>query len=482
MAECVAKEKNMSEPSKREKMRKIGRNDPCPCGSGKKYKKCCLNNDEKRIREAKRPKKRSNDSEEFFEDEIITDYEVDLEVDQDEAEPDVEGNNIDQEESEPFQSNTISTDIPDISEQEQAIVDEWWRQYKKMATHSDKVKQHLESFFDAHPDLVPNLEFHHEILFELGPKMIREGRTEEYITFMERIRAEFPDSYVKSYVYYDLDIIRYKVAVGKKDEVPAYLNYFKEYPDHDADILFKLIFFLMATDCGEIVSDLVADIYYPVCVSPKIIGGEEILNPLLMSYYIPFLENGYSDDDLLGLVEQIKKTRLSFIDDLYRPEFFKSLFNGILCGPIEWSIADCPTNKEINRRYIEVSFNFMGYLRKERGMGWMKAEYYQGLVEMYLISIIPDGKRPKKVFIFTRHLIEQTIERRCAALFSLDSTKTLSLLRALYFFAEYLNKSGNISDEHKTEIQTWCSELNNNLFPMLTRDNTAAMAFEKFPE
>lgn len=22
---------------------KIGRNDPCPCGSGKKYKQCCLN-------------------------------------------------------------------------------------------------------------------------------------------------------------------------------------------------------------------------------------------------------------------------------------------------------------------------------------------------------------------------------------------------------------------------------------------------------
>ncbi|NLF16454.1 MAG: hypothetical protein GX595_04250 [Lentisphaerae bacterium] len=21
----------------------VGRNDPCPCGSGRKYKKCCLN-------------------------------------------------------------------------------------------------------------------------------------------------------------------------------------------------------------------------------------------------------------------------------------------------------------------------------------------------------------------------------------------------------------------------------------------------------
>ncbi len=30
-------------PSALEPSAKIGRNDPCPCGSGKKYKKCCLN-------------------------------------------------------------------------------------------------------------------------------------------------------------------------------------------------------------------------------------------------------------------------------------------------------------------------------------------------------------------------------------------------------------------------------------------------------
>lgn len=30
---------NRPEPQKAEK--KVGRNDPCPCGSGKKYKKCC---------------------------------------------------------------------------------------------------------------------------------------------------------------------------------------------------------------------------------------------------------------------------------------------------------------------------------------------------------------------------------------------------------------------------------------------------------
>jgi tetratricopeptide (TPR) repeat protein len=32
-------------------MAKTGRNDPCPCGSGKKYKSCCLTNDEAAERE-----------------------------------------------------------------------------------------------------------------------------------------------------------------------------------------------------------------------------------------------------------------------------------------------------------------------------------------------------------------------------------------------------------------------------------------------
>ncbi len=29
-------------PDKKVKI-EVGRNDPCPCGSGKKYKRCCLN-------------------------------------------------------------------------------------------------------------------------------------------------------------------------------------------------------------------------------------------------------------------------------------------------------------------------------------------------------------------------------------------------------------------------------------------------------
>ena len=48
----VAKETGTSAPDKtvkkqpvRNAANKVGPNDPCPCGSGKKYKKCCMQKD-----------------------------------------------------------------------------------------------------------------------------------------------------------------------------------------------------------------------------------------------------------------------------------------------------------------------------------------------------------------------------------------------------------------------------------------------------
>ena len=36
-----------------DRSRSLGRNDPCHCGSGKKYKQCCLAKDETKEREAR---------------------------------------------------------------------------------------------------------------------------------------------------------------------------------------------------------------------------------------------------------------------------------------------------------------------------------------------------------------------------------------------------------------------------------------------
>jgi len=64
-------------------MKEIGRNDPCPCGSGKKYKKCCMEKDMK-----KKQSQGQNwelDNEEYFsEDEILADEENENQKERDE--------------------------------------------------------------------------------------------------------------------------------------------------------------------------------------------------------------------------------------------------------------------------------------------------------------------------------------------------------------------------------------------------------------
>ena len=44
---AIAASQQPTEPQKKEPVRnvgrKVGRNDPCPCGSGKKFKSCCMN-------------------------------------------------------------------------------------------------------------------------------------------------------------------------------------------------------------------------------------------------------------------------------------------------------------------------------------------------------------------------------------------------------------------------------------------------------
>jgi len=41
MLEHMGNKSKQAAPQYKNDMRSIGRNDPCPCGSGKKYKKCC---------------------------------------------------------------------------------------------------------------------------------------------------------------------------------------------------------------------------------------------------------------------------------------------------------------------------------------------------------------------------------------------------------------------------------------------------------
>ena len=412
-------------------MSKIGRNDPCPCGSGKKYKKCCLPQEQQRS---------VADKQKVGERRILrgpagrTRPDCGIKTRQWKPAP-PSGLEF---EDEPFISPTINYELPEISEEENALlVEAWWKVYRGMQD-PDEIIRHLDGFFRAHSDLVPNLELHHKVLFELGDQLVKAGRASDYIELLQRVRRDFPDSYLMSFSYYDRDIILYKIASQDPEGIEAYLHWFEEYPDDDADNLFSLIYFLMATECDQPLTGLLQATYYAVCRSNKVRHGREILVPLVQSYYAPYLNRGWTRADLDLLSEQLKAIRIPLNDQLYRPDYLDGLFKKILEDLDPAFFASYYDTRDINAYYRTVTNNYMGWLHREKKFSWMKAQFYRNQVIRYFVYVIPDGKRPKRPFIFSRKLLDDTISRTARKIFSLDATKTLGALNAIYWFAQYL--------------------------------------------
>ena len=109
------------------------------------------------------------------------------------------------------------------------------------------------------------------------------------------------------------------------------------------------------------------------------------------------------------------------------------------------------------------------------------ADFYRKMVLRYLVNVIPEGRRPKETFIFTKNKIKTTIARTCKSFIFLDSTAVIVSLNSLYWFAEYLEGTGSIPEERRAVIQKWCIELYNEVFPGLLRTDLSAKAFERFP-
>ncbi|WP_276611668.1 SEC-C metal-binding domain-containing protein [Thiorhodococcus mannitoliphagus] len=452
-------------------MSKVGRNDPCPCGSGKKYKKCCLAKDEKKHLE----NTKTDDIGALFEDSPIVDDafdEIDLIEDFEES----PGSDV-----EPYVSKTIDKEMPEIDEEEQALVEAWWSEYDEMAKDPDQVLHHLHAFFQAHPDLVENLGVE-EALFELGAKLIRLDRTGDYIEFLKHLRQTFPATYLKHFAYFDRDIIAYSlIEQGSGADIQVYLELFKEYPDADPDFLFGVINFLMVSERDETLVDLLEAIYDPLIRSTQVIGGDEALDILVYAYCTDYLDRGGDRANPEPLIERLKALRTPLREHWYDPKSLETRLDQIV-GDLDASFLDSfRTTKDVAQFHSTATLNFMGWLHREKGFSWMKAQFYRQQVLWYLLRSTPRGKRPRQPFTFTKQLVDQTLAQNAQFIFSMDPTKALGSINAMYWFGEYLAQRDFISAELGADLQRWCEEMWKSVSTDLRREGIEGKAFKVFP-
>ena len=406
---------------------KLGRNEPCHCGSGKKYKKCCLSKDEEQ--EALERKQVYNNAV----DEPRGDYDEDTFDDKDfDFDKDVFDEDDDNE------SFMQKDDYPEISKNEEAKVEAWWKKYNQLKT-PEKVKQHLDIFLKNNPkDVIINLGLEHDVLFELIAGYLKAGKIDEIIPYIVQFRNECSEVYEKSAGYYDAEIITWLLAKNRDSEITGYFKYFEQNTDSFIDKLIEILSLVLAVNKADIAISLAEKTYRNIWCSPEIVGGYEIVDPLLARIYSKYLDKSESLSDMEKLVGELKALKIDFDDDFLTENYWSERIKLITKDYEIWAEKVPLKKKQIFEKVHAITANYTKFLNEEKGLAYGSAHYYGRLMSEYYYYIFDSNKKPKKLFMFTKKQIDEAIVALTKDMFFINLTKAMSILNGLYYFAEYL--------------------------------------------
>lgn len=461
---------------------KIGRNDPCPCGSEKKYKRCCLLQDEEKQQSKieDRPtisRKNLYNYKDYDDLNMAPPSSYDQEVSDDER-PSSQGI------ADQYVCRQFEREIPDIGGDQQKLVDDWFSQYKKIPRKDENnpslIKDRIVRFLDQHPDLAVNLA-PDDIIFSLETSYLRSGNYDEFVAFLKWYRDNFRSAYNQAAPYFDHYLIAYNLVQGKKDDIPKLFTFFKTYPDASADCLSWVIDLLKAADEENLLMNLLGDIYLQVYYSPKLMRSYEFVNPILARTYGRHLKKDYRDIDLDVLIADVKSLSDKVPDmGIYTGnEYWKNFLEEMY---VKIPSSDFPSDRDgIISYYRNIALRFRLFLHEIKKKSWIGADHLSTSVSEFLVTPISKNKRPKAPFKFTTDLIERHILDDYRDIWGIKSINAISFLQALYYFAEYLQVENLYSVDDRKNLEEMSLSLFKRIYDSYASTEYGVRIFKSFP-
>ena len=433
-----------------DRVMKVGRNDPCACGSGKKYKKCCLSKDLV-TRTAPPPAVEATEA-----------LEAPIEDDRQAAEtPDDfdgedAGSSAEEIERPPLQKYPRPEEnLPELPPEQDRIIEAWWEAtspyYKKR--DADQMIKQVETALTEFPSLFVHLGLHEEFLFELGAELGRRGRTSDYIALLQRLRREQRQMYSFCYGAYDSDVIAELVVTGQIVQIPDYLDLFKQYPDAQPDYCHETCNLLAWRGLAEPLYLLCEAVAGPMMTSSAVIGGNFALDWLLRREETPFFEAG---DDSPGALERAADSIARLGERIQYP---LKPNTGWLCDGLKACVKLPQAGLRGNLSDLaqrRLGLNFVSHLRRARLVPWVQGFLLNDLLQGYFYwcrrEKIPWLRLQKKD-------IEAFAVSQSRQFIGVSGVTLLAIIQGMVWFAEYLGIATAISAPEAERIQLDCRQL-----------------------
>jgi len=430
---------------------KTGKNRPCPCGSGKKYKLCCMTNEEK-VEDKNRFK--MSDCEKDYGD--IFD-------------------SLSESIHETFEESNSNI------EPENPIVDLWWidfmPHYKKR--NVDEILPRLYSFFEEHPDEVINLGLEEEFIYEFAPMMEKANRYDEYILILKRIYNEFPQTFQKAFGALGSAIIEYQIS--NQTKIDKFLDCFIKNPEKEPDYLCEVIKLLAITGRESELKRLTAAVSRPLIESPKVFDGDFAGERLLNICYNPFLaEKDNSECAILQILENLKKTKLPDLN-LKKDHILQYLTNFIEYNqPVEISLFN---KKQKNPNlYSDLRWRFSGFLFFEMGCSMSASHEFSETAIAYIYFLI-DEINSKEPFIFNIKHLDNYIADRFEIFFRIRAIPAITLLQGVIHFYRYLRFTDTPIQFKMSDIINKSTDLKNSVTKIASEPKICInRIFSDFPD
>jgi hypothetical protein len=432
---------------------KIGRNDPCPCGSGSKFKKCCLAKDEARELESRQHIGQSTEAESpglFYPADSSVDEWTNL---QDDPEDTAGENPRLASEIEPGRVYpSVEATLPELAPADEAVVTAWWKSAEPAYDRrdADEMLRRVESILETHPALFPHLWLTEEFLFELGAELGRRRQWPVYARLLERLRREQPKAYSFVFGYFDYDLIVDRVASGRPGEISAFLSFFKEYPDSHPDQCHALTNLLAWRGLELPLYELAEAVAVPLLASRKVFHGGFAMDWLITREMMSFLEA--RDDSEAAATAVLERVRaLSVRLDFKLTPSLPDIRRKLAMAAASPAVMELTQFKPRDHHFLSnLTWNFTGYLRARQPVSWVQARFAAERLDAYFWW---HARRKMDPFQFKMANVEQCLVQTCREFLWHDGVRLVSSLQMLAWLADYLKEAGGISEAKRLAVR-----------------------------